>query len=162
MIYLWRSIRLLPLFNGLRIQLPETNEPWWTKELIPDPIVFLIISKWFAMNINAALGRISSWQLDRNIRHTCLRVGVLKWISNPTCLNFQDTYNTGFVSALKVTNWKNYSELSQEVKLMNTVQKLIVFSLYDRCELGYIEAEYFLRMLPIIYWIGIFIHLPSN
>ena len=103
MVYLWRSIRLLPLFNGLRIQWPETNEPWWTKELIPDPIVFLTILKWFAMNINAALGRISSWQLDRNIRHTCLRVGVLKWISNPTCLNFQDTYNTGFVSALKVT-----------------------------------------------------------
>ena len=45
---------------------------------------------------------------------------------------------------------------------MKTVQKLIVFSLYDRCELGYIEAEYFLRMLPIIYGIGIIIHLPSN
>ena len=59
--------------------------------------------------------------------------------SNMPHINFQDTYNTGFVSALKVT--KNYSELSQEVKLMNTVQKLFVLSLYDRCELGYIEAE---------------------
>ena len=38
------------------------------------------------MNINAVLGRISSGELDRNIRHKCLSVGVLKLISNPTFL----------------------------------------------------------------------------
>ena len=38
------------------------------------------------MNIDAGLGCISSRQPERNIRHKRLHVGVLKWVSNPTCL----------------------------------------------------------------------------
>ena len=40
--------------------------------------------------------------------------------SNMPHINFQDTYNTGFVFRFE-SHKKNYLELSQEVKLMNTV-----------------------------------------
>ena len=74
------------------------------------------------MNINAGLGRISSWQPDRNIRYKCLHVGVLKWISNPACLILiSKTRSTrAYVFRFKEQK-KNHLELNQEVKLLNTV-----------------------------------------
>ena len=41
--------------------------------------------------------------------------------SNMPHINFQDTYNTGFVFRFESHKKKNYLKLSQEVKLMNTV-----------------------------------------
>ena len=48
--------------------------------------VLILVARELNLNINAGLDCISSWQSDRNIEHKCLHVGVLKWISNPTCL----------------------------------------------------------------------------
>ena len=100
-------------FEQIHFQISDLSNPLWTRirrftdlrdlktdNWITDPtrsfrrrirnypiLPFLNhLKKLFAMNINAVLGRISSGQLDRNIRHKCLSVGVLKLISNPTFL----------------------------------------------------------------------------
>ena len=74
------------------------------------------------MNINAGLGRISSWQQDRNIRHKWLRVGVLEWISHATCLMLiSKARKHGLKSSSLKSKKENHLELSQDVKLMNTI-----------------------------------------
>ena len=72
------------------------------------------------MNINAGLGRISSWQQDRNIRHKWLRVGVHG--SHATCLMLiSKARKHGLKSSSLKSKKENHLELSQDVKLMNTI-----------------------------------------
>ena len=81
-------------------------------------------------------------------------MGVLKWISNPTCLIsiFKTRTTRALSSALKVTE-KLLRAQSRGQTYEHRLEAICLpkQALCDRFELSYIEAEYFLWMLPIIY-----------
>ena len=51
-------------------------------------------------------------------------MGLLKWISNPTCLILISKAHKHGLTSSALKSKKNHLELTQDVKLMNTIYKL--------------------------------------
>ena len=117
-VYLWRSIRLLPLSNGLRIQWPETDE---LKSSFLIPSFFWPFQNdllWILMRVSVA-SLLDSWTGISDIN-----VCVWESSNGSQIQHASYQFSRHVQHGLCLPLWKsqkNYLELSQEVKLMNTV-----------------------------------------